>query len=437
MHRFIEAELNSWQKEVKPHPLLLRGARQIGKSYTVEKFGQKNFQNLVVINFEHEPKLKDIFNDLDPLKIIQKINSEKETNIEIGKTLLFLDEIQECPNAIVALRYFYEKTPGLHVIGAGSLLDFTLRSGDFSIPVGRIHYLYLQPLSFMEYLFARKKNDHIDYIKNLDLKSTKDDYYHNALNEEVKNYMMLGGMPEVVNSFIDEQDISKTLKIQAALVTSYRDDFGKYSSKAQHKYLEKLLYGVPKNVGNKFKYVNIDPEAQSRDLKEAMDLLIHAGILYKVKRTSGAGLPFEAGASEKHFKTLFLDIGLQQHILGINKEIMTAENFHSLASGSIAEQFVGQELIANQEFYETRSIYYWAREKSDSAEVDYMISSGSKQIPVEVKAGKTGKLRSLKYFLDNYEIPLGLRISQKSISLEDKILSIPFYAISELKRLLT
>lgn len=438
MYRLVEKELCQWQKKPHPHPLLLRGARQVGKSYIVEKFAKEKFKNFVMINFEFQPHLKKIFDTLDPQKIIEKINSEYTTNINPGETLLFLDEIQECPQAILALRYFYEKIPGLHVIGAGSLLDFTLRSGDFSVPVGRVHYLFLGPLSFKEYLMARDKQALLEYLGSLDLDLEPDDFYHQSLIEELRNYSLLGGMPEVVNTFIQGEDLSQIVKTLSAIVVNYRDDFGKYASRAKHKHLERLLYEVPKSISHKFKYVNIDPEAQSRDLKEAFDLLINAGVMYKVKRTNGQGLPFEAGASEKHFKALFLDIGLMQNILGIKKEIMGAENFISVASGALAEQFVGQELLAYQEFYLPKSIYYWAREQSGSAEVDYMLSHGSEQIPVEVKAGLTGRLRSLRYFIEHYQCPFGLRFSQKKeVYFEDKVLSLPLYAVCELERIIS
>lgn len=438
MQRAIENELKKWHKEDKPHPLLIRGARQVGKSYTIEKFGKENFKEFILINFEHEPELKNIFNEtLDPQKIFKQIYAYKNKNISIGKTLLFFDEIQECPQAILALRYFYEKAPGLHVIGAGSLLDFTLQSGQISVPVGRIHYLYMQPISFLEYLQAKNREGLIEYIESLGLEQSHNDPIHKELNNEIQTYMLTGGMPEIIDKYIiDEQNIEQIIKIQNAINANYRDDFGKYSKLAQHKHLENLFTGIPKLLGQKFKYSRIDQETPSRDLKAALELLIKAGIVYKIKRANATGLPFEAGASEKHFKINFLDIGLAQNILGLTKEIIIENDFHSIAAGALAEQLVGQEILAYKNFFEEKKLYYWEREdRSSSAEIDYLIAIGNKQIPVEVKAGTTGRLTSLKIFMEKYNAEIGIRISKKTVSFENNILSVPFYAISQIERL--
>ena len=441
MKRHIEIELKKWKSNKEPIPLLIRGARQVGKSYTIEKFAKENFDNYIVINFEYEPEYKKFFEEtLNPETILEKISALKNIKPRIGKTLVFLDEIQLCPQAILSLRYFYEKMPGFHIIGAGSLLDFVLNSGEISIPVGRIQYLFMQPMSFYEYLDLRH-DSLLDYLRKVKLQEGIDPTIHKQLLKYLREYFILGGMPKVIDKYIETSNFLDPLLVQTRILQSYKDDFGKYAKHAKHKYLEKVFERAPKTVSNKFKYSHIDPELRTNDLKEALELLIQAGLIHKIKRTSGAGLPLEAESSEKHFKALMLDIGLMQKQLGTNKgiidEIIKAEDFHSIASGALAEQFVGQELIAYQSPYEERRTYFWQRDKKNSeAEIDYLISNKAKVVPIEDKAGKTGKLRSLRVFMKEYSTSFALRISQKDLYLEGEILSIPFYMLGDLDRLL-
>ncbi len=438
MYRFIEEELKKWRTQEEPIPLLLRGARQVGKSFIVEKFAKENFKNFISINFEYEEELKEYFENLNPKIIIEKLSVLKGEKISPGETLLFLDEIQLCPKAILSLRYFHEKMPDLHVIGAGSLLDFALRSEDISLPVGRIQFVYMQPLSFIEYLIAADLPHYIDYLKELKLNKEQDNVIHKKLLEEIRRYFILGGMPKVLKTYFSSVDFSDSFMVQDRINQVYKADFAKYASMAKKQYLEKVFAAVPKLVKEKFKYSTVDSEARSANLKEAFELLNQARVVTKVKSTSGAGLPFEAEASEKHFKAIFLDIGLMQKILGmdtgISKAIIESQDFHSIAAGALAEQFVGQELLAYQSVYSEKNLYYWQRDKG-SAEVDYLIAIDGKIIPLEVKAGKTGRLKSMKLFIEKYKCPFGIRISQKDFSFQDQILSVPFYAISEIERI--
>lgn len=451
MYRFIEKELKKWSLEAKPHPLMLRGARQVGKSYLVENFAKKNFNEFININFDLEPETKKIFEDLSPHKILEKIQAKLGVKITIGKTLIFLDEIQECHQAIKSLRYFYEKIPGLHIISAGSLLDFALESGEFSMPVGRMHFLFMHPMSFHEYIYQRDKGDSLllKQIKELSLTSAIDDFTHQILLDEVKRYNILGGMPEVIEKYFTKTSdlnlVEAYSKIQSSILLNYREDFHKYSTEAKYKYLERVFKSVPKLVGKKFKYSNIDRDGdlkkdESKALKEATLLLSKANIINYVKCTSMAGLPFDAEASDRNFKAIFLDTGLMIKALGSNtdilEEVLNAKDFHSIASGAIAEQFVGQELLAALPCYEEPKLYYWAREDSNSsAEVDYLINIGTRIFPIEVKAGKTGRLTSLNMAVEKYKLPFGIRISQKKLELENRVLSVPFYAIPEIPRL--
>jgi predicted AAA+ superfamily ATPase len=246
-------------------------------------------------------------------------------------------------------------------------------------------------------------------------------------------------MPAVVSEYISFSSLEKCSQIQTIIIQTYRDDFGKYASKVKYKYLEKIFFAVPKMVGNKFKYSHVDNNLQSRDLKEALELLEKAGVVYRIKQTSGNGLPLEANAKERHFKTAFLDIGLMQNICGLSSDLLMSpdEDFIKINEGAIAEQFTAQELLAYRNVYLAPSLYYWAREaRSSNAEIDYLISCGSSVLPIEVKAGKTGTLRSMHIFLEQYSLPAGLRISQHYFNRTLPIISLPFYAIKDIPHLM-
>jgi len=447
MYRSIEKELKTWSQEKRPHPLMLRGARQVGKTFWVDNFAKNNFKSYISVNFDQDPDAKNIFATLDPHLILEKLQIKFAKKIELGETLIFFDEIQECYQAIKSLRYIYEKIPGLHVISAGSLLDFALSSGEFSMPVGRVHFLFLHPMSFYEYL-KNKNTFLLDQIQKLDLQKTIDDYSHQVLIDEIKRYSVLGGMPEVLNNYFSDPDnlnlASTYTKIQNSILLNYREDFHKYSNKSQQKYLERVFKSVPKLVSKKFKYSNVDKEIdlnkdESKVLKEATELLSKANVINYVRQTSMAGLPLGAEASDRNFKMIFLDIGLMLKSFGasadIVEEVLSANDFHSIASGALAEQFVGQELIAMIDPYEEPNLYYWSREGNGSAEVDYLMQIGTKIFPIEVKAGKTGRLTSLNLAIEKYDLPFGIRISQRKLEFENKVLSVPFYAIPEIPRL--
>jgi len=439
MKRDIEQALSDWKKEKNRRPLLMRGARQVGKSYSIIKFGQNEFENLVEINFEQKPQFKGCFHDLEPRTIIEALSVLTKSDIIPGKTLLFLDEIQECPAAISALRYFYEQMPELHVIGAGSLMEFVMSQENFRMPVGRVQYLYMKPLSFLEFLDAIGENRSRKIIETLAWDNLPSPPVHQHLLTLVKKYSIVGGMPAVVAEYASRAELDRCFQIQTLLIQTYRDDFGKYASKVKHRYLEQILYAVPKMVGRKFKYAHVDSNLQSRDLKQAVELLEKAGVIYRVKQTGGGGLPLEANAKENHFKVVFLDIGLMQNICGLSSEMLISadENFIQINDGALAEQFVAQELLAYRDHYLAPSLFYWAREaRNSNAEIDYLIPCFSHVLPIEVKAGKTGTLKSMHLFLDKFRSLPGVRISQIYFNDILPIISLPFYAINKLSLLL-
>lgn len=361
MKRDIEKILNQWKYEANRMPLMIRGARQVGKSYTITEFGEREFENLVTINFEQQPEYKNCFSTLVPKEIISTISVLNMSDIIPGKTLLFLDEIQECPRAITALRYFHEQMPELHVIGAGSLLDFVLSEENFRMPVGRVQYLFMKPLSFLEFLDAAGENRSRGIIENTGWDSPVNPVVHDHLLSLVKKYAIVGGMPKAVAEYVSSGDLNRCHRIQTSIIQTYRDDFGKYSSQVKQKYLQKIFSAVPKMVGKKFKYSQVDDSIHSRDLKEAV------------------------------------------------------------------------ELLAYRDEFEEPSLYYWAREaRSSSAELDYLVPCLSYALPVEVKAGKTGTLRSMHLFLDKYPCPVGVRVFSLPFSDNPPIITVPFYGIKKI-----
>lgn len=432
MHRTIEKELLKWKSKKLRFPLILRGARQVGKTYLIETFGAAHFPSFVSINFEAQPEVIACFESLKPEEIITRIQKILKTQIIPGQTLLFLDEIQACPKALQALRYFKEKMPQLHLIAAGSLLEFALIEGKFSFPVGRVQFLYLHPLSFEEYLLAR---GHAMLSYGITHPPSEEEHY--TLTRLVKEYLLVGGMPAAVSQFRDTLSLDETSTIHEILLSTYQADFSKYATPTGQKYLKILFGGVFPNIAQHFKYSKIDPDIRSRDLKEALNHLEWAGLFKPILCTSASGIPLSAQVKNKRFKLLFLDIGLAQHALKIDPEDVYQNEIIQINRGAMAEQFVGQELIAYEKPEQLASLFYWEREKVESsAEVDYVITWKNKILPVEVKAGPTGKLKSLHQFIKEKKSPLGIHISEAPLSYESGILSLPFYLISRLSNIL-
>lgn len=441
MQRDIEQDLRTWAQNPEPKPLILRGARQVGKSYVVEKFAAEQFNNFAKINFEKDLEFKELFQKMQIKTILETLSIQNNIDIERSKTLIFLDEIQECPAAIQALRYFYEEAKGLHVIAAGSLLEFVLNSPKFKFPVGRVHFMYLAPMSFYEFLIASNKTKQLDYIKNLNLKQKPNSVLHTELLELVRTYCLIGGMPAAIKQYLDNQNdldggLKEAFKEHQDLLQSYKKDFGKYAKEAQHEKLTKVFDYIPKALGSKFKYSHVYPEAKTQEIKPAFNLLREAGLIHKISR-SNASLPLGSDASQRNFKALFLDIGLALAIYDFDYEDLMGNRFWNNISGGLTEQFVGQELLANKDKTKEAKLYYWERDShQSSAEIDYLIKNKGKVYPLEVKAGKTGRLKSLLLFIQEHELEFGLRVSQKALELENKVLSIPVYAVPEIPRII-
>ncbi|MFH0967016.1 MAG: AAA family ATPase [Methanobacteriota archaeon] len=433
INRNIYPHLVSWKQKNRA-PLLIRGARQVGKSYIIQKFGEEEFRNTLTINFELRPDLIPVFESLDPDAIISQLQLLFRETIDTT-TLLFFDEIQECPQAIRSLRYFKENRPDLFIIGAGSLLEFAFLS-DMRMPVGRIQFLNLYPLSFYEFLLAIGEDQMVIWLRTVELGMEIPSAVHEKILSLLRRYLILGGMPEVIASFSGDLDLLQASYIQDALIETFKRDFGKYSRSIGSPYLHKVFDAIPRMVGDQIKFVNIDRDSRSRDLKLAMELLTLARVITRISCTDASGLPLGSSLSNRQ-KYLFLDVGLMQHICGIEADILKKAEIIQINRGSVAEQYVGQELLANADPNLSTDLFFWARDKpGSSSEVDYCIARGSRIYPVEVKSGKTGRLRSLRVFLEEKESPFGIRFWEGGLSFHDNILSVPLYMTGELDRLL-
>ena len=428
MERDLSPYLHEWKSDPLRVPLILRGARQVGKSWIVRQFGQ-SFDSFVELNFDEDEELHSLFNariDIDLL--LQKIQFYTGSKIEPGKTLLFLDEIQECPKALKTLRYFKEKCPALHVIAAGSLIDFELEN--VGLPVGRVQFLYLYPLSFVEFLSVSGKIELREYIKSHKL---SDEAIHKLLLEEIKTYMWLGGMPAVVDAWLTLKDPVKCQALQDRIITAYRQDFSKYAKRNQIANVEMVFANIPNQIGKKFQYKNIDDGVRSSSLKSALSLLVKAGVAYECFHTSAQGLPLAAGKNEKRFKVYMFDIGLAQRMMGLSLKEWVTKSLDIKYIGGVAEQFVAQEYVAYCPPEKPHELYYWHREeKSSNAEVDFIFLKDGQIIPVEVKSGTKGGMKSLRQFLAMHEAtPYGLKISQSLRNTSSNLQEIAFYDLKE------
>jgi hypothetical protein len=437
MRRLLENNLIEWAKSEEHLPIILRGARQVGKTYLVESFARNHFKHFVSINFELQSEYKKCFDSLNPQEILHEVSLILKQRIISGETLLFLDEIQNCPKAIQALRYFKEQLPALHVIAAGSLLEFTLKDAQFSMPVGRVTFRYLYPMSFKEFLLANQDELLIEALQDTTVSQPLSDNIHEHCLKKLKAYFFLGGMPAVVSQYVQQADWLKIKEYQDILLQSYRADFAKYATIAQRKYLERLFERIPLLISQHFKYSHVDPDMLARDLKVALRLLIDASLITPAYATHASGIPIAAGISEKKFKVFFLDIGLAQQALGITPNFASHIDLTHINQGAMTEQLVAQEFQVYAPEFSPAHLYFWERNKVGSnAEVDFVIPFGQHIIPVEVKSGKTGRLKSLRVFMEEKKSLIGVRVSSLPLSFENQILSVPFYLLSELPRLL-
>ena len=425
MYRSSKEQIVKWKTARRRKPLIVRGARQVGKTWLVDHFAAGHFETLVKIDLEKRRDLHILFGDnLDPKGIVRHLELESGKRIVPGKCLLFLDEIQACPRAIMALRYFYEQMPDLHVIAAGSLLEFAL--GEISVPVGRVQFLHLYPMTFHEYL--RGIGNEVAASCSVQDPSEVDEKVQRTLLGELKNYFFVGGMPECVKTFRDTGSMLETIRVQAEILGSYRDDFAKYTPRVERTCLDAVLLNVARQTGERLKYTRLDANHTGPTNSRAFDVLRKAKVLHKITSCDPSGLPLGATANEKRFKAAMLDIGLLQCLCQLPVDLeLRQDDLLAMYRGKLAEQFVAQELIASH----SSELYYWAREaRGSNAEVDYLVVRGGRIVPVEVKSGTGGSLRSLHMMLERYSnCPEGLVLYSGTYAAlpEQRLIFLPLY----------
>lgn len=439
-HALTYLEKN-WINQSDRKPLVIRGARQVGKTWLVREFTKNTNRDLIEINFERDPQIKSLFETNDPKIIVQNLEVYYGKHINLKSSLLFLDEIQDTPEILAKLRWFYEELPELPIIATGSLLEFILQDHAFSMPVGRISYLHLEPLSFEEFLMALGEEKSVEYLKNLEPPFTIPIALRHKLQDRLTNYLQIGGMPAVVQAYIN-QGASNAISVQEDLITTYRDDFFKYKGRIEIQKLNTLLKAIPSQFGQKFVYSKADPTIQSSTAKQVLSLLNKARLTHTVQHSAGNHVPLAAEVKDKSFKQIFLDVGLANRSLG-------SFSVHPI-TGGIAEQLIGQMLRCLFPFYIEPTLYYWNREgKGASAEIDYLIEHNGYVIPIEVKAGSTGTLKSLHHFMHEKKLSIAVRINNDLPSITHiatklsngkavsyTLLSIPFYLTGQIHRLL-
>jgi predicted AAA+ superfamily ATPase len=431
MIRTLSQSLQAWKTDPLRKPLILIGARQVGKSYLARQLGE-SFESFIEINFETQPSAKNLFSgDLTIKVLLTKLRAYTEKNIEPGKTLLFLDEIQECEEALLSLRSFKEELPDLHVIVAGSLINFQLNK--VGVPVGRVEFRHVYPLSFEEYLIATNKKNLLEYANSQIIDSP----FHEILLEELHHYFWLGGMPAVIDAWITFHDPIQCQAIQDDILSAYRRDFLKYAKAHQIPYVEKVFAGIGRQIGQKFKYSDIDQDMRSSPLKEALLLLQNAEIAHLTFHTSAQGLPLSASINDRQFKVFFFDIGLLQRLRNLSLKEWMLTPLSIAHIGAMSEQFVAQEYLAYQDPRSPGELFYWHREgKQNNAEIDFVFVHEGKILPVEVKSTTAGHLKSLREFLKTHPLSeIGLKISEHKekppSDSEEKVHAIPFYKISK------
>ena len=436
IQRKIDVELLAWQKSSSRKPLLIRGARQVGKSTAVRNLS-KQFDYFIEINFDEQSQYQNLFaNTSDINDLIEQLAIITQTEIIEGRTLIFLDEIQASLPAISKLRYFYEKKPNLHVIAAGSLIEFALSELP-SFGVGRVRSLFMYPLSFIEFLGALNEKPLASMIQQSNPAKPLNPIFHEKLKIYFKKFLIIGGMPQAVQTYVAKGDLLEVQRILDDLIIAIQADFVKYKKQIPPTKIKSVFESVVMQVGTKFKYSNDLTSLTSPVIKQVVDLLEMSGLVYRVTHSSSNGIPIGAETNPKKTKLQIFDNGIYQRILGLDvASLLLKDDFEVINKGNIAELFVGLELLKSNDAYEKTALYYWHREaKNSKAEVDYVIQIQDFIVPVEVKAGTKGAMQSMYLFMDEKKSRYGVRLSLENFIEYEKVKVLPLYAVSNINTL--
>lgn len=431
--RLIDRELSHWAGEKERKPLLLRGARQVGKTSAVRHLAEQ-FQYYVEIDFNERTDVHYLFEGTySPQEICQMLSVMFRVPIISGKTLLFFDEIQACPKAINRLRYFYEKYPELHLIAAGSLLEFALEELP-SYGVGRIRSIFMYPFSFEEFLWATDNGALAAMLNESSPYNPLPLPIHEQALRILRIFLVLGGMPDVVARYCKDGNLMECQNILSELIQSFRDDFSKYRKRVPTMRIDAVFRSIAEQGLGKFIYNKVNTEANTKQIKDALETLVLAGLVHPVTHTAANGIPLGAEVNEKYRRMLLCDTGLLQRLLNLDiADIMSSTELQIVNRGAIAETFIGNELVKAASCYSPQPLYCWHREKPGSnAEVDYVVQVGSDIYPIEVKSGVKGSMQSMRLFLQLKGLSKGIRTSLENFGFYDDILLYPLYAIKNI-----
>ncbi len=433
MKRSVYDKLISWKNDNKRKPLLLQGARQVGKTYLINEFGHKEYTNFIYLNFEQNPELSSLFqNELKPEKIINNISLYLGQKITSDNTLIFFDEIQAAPKALTALKYFCEETPEYHIISAGSLLGVSVGK-ESSFPVGKVNFMKLYPMSFFEYLYAFGENLLADDLLSKTQLEPLTELIHEKLLSHLKLYLFLGGMPEVLQDYSDNKDINSVRKIQNEILEAYKRDFSKYTEKSQAIKTSELWNSIPYQLAKenkKFKFSDVRKKARAATFEQTIEWLNKAGLINVVHNISTPKLPLSGYTDNSKFKIYLLDSGLLAAMLNLSSDIIIKPTeIFSEYNGAFIENFVASELISSGFI----DLFYWTS-KSD-AEVDFIFQDGNIIFPLEVKSGLNRNIKSLRSYENKYKPKLLFRCSPRNFSQHDNFINIPLYAVFTLRNI--
>ena len=426
MYRYAIENLDKWKNSKNRKPLIIEGARQVGKTWIMKEFGKKSYNKTVYINFDSNVQMAELFSiDLNVERIIMGLELYAGHKINPADTLIIFDEVQEVPKALSSLKYFYENAPEYHIVCAGSLLGIALHEGT-SFPVGKVDFLKLYPLSFKEFLMAIGLERFAELLDKKDydmIKSFKQTYI-----DALKQYYYVGGMPEVVASFADEKDFNEARKIQKRILTAYEQDFSKHAPKEIVPKIRMLWNSIPSQLAKenkKFIYGLIREGARAKEYETAIMWLSDCGLVHKVSRINAPNIPLKAYEDLKAFKLFIVDVGLLGAMVGLNQRtLLNGNELFTEFKGALTEQYVMQQLVVNQDL----GIYYYTNERN-TCEVDFIVDNGDNIIPLEVKAEINLKAKSLKTYREKFTPEISIRSSMADYSEEIGLINLPLYAI--------
>ncbi len=429
MYRSTIEKLYKWKTSKYRKPLIIEGARQVGKTWLMKEFGKQAYENTIYINFDSNSKMADLFaTDLDIERLILGIELYSGKKINPDNTLLIFDEVQEVPRALTSLKYFYENAPQYHIVCAGSLLGIALHQGT-SFPVGKVDFLKLYPLSFSEFLMATGNERFAELLKSQDYEMiTK---FKQTYIEALKLYYFVGGMPEAVLNFAENKDFNVVREIQKRILTAYEQDFSKYAPNEIVPKLRMVWNSIPSQLAKenkKFVYGLVREGGRARDYETAIMWLSDCGLVHKVSRVNAAGIPLKAYEDLKAFKLFIVDVGLLSCMVGLRQSTLIEGNDLFIEfKGALTEQYVCQQLKTIEDL----GVYYYTNDRG-TCEIDFVVDTGEKIVPVEVKAETNLKAKSLKTYREKYNPELSIRTSMSDYKKEDWLLNLPLYAIENI-----